>query len=94
MIVKVEQRHIDAGQRADVCYCPVALALREMFAIPPVADRDEAFDQAGAGHNVIWVGDDQWRTPSLVNAFITAFDAKQPVAPITFDLVDRVGGES
>lgn len=31
MIIKVEQRHIDAGKRGNDCDCPIAIALKEQL---------------------------------------------------------------
>lgn len=86
MIIHVTQAHIDAGEAAHCCLCPVALALRE-------ATGREWKVSGSLAHldYLTWI-----ILSHSVRDFIYDFDAGRPVAPFSFrfdwsDLTAPVG---
>lgn len=84
MKIKVEQRHIDKGEREEPCYCPIALAAREAFGTDGVMvflrgiwiDWDEDAC-AASGH---------YPLPSEAIQFYRDFDDLQNVTPFEFEV--------
>lgn len=79
MKVKVEQRHIDRGERGDAFCCAVALAVAEAT----------GYDDVWVDEYSMSVGDFYYRTPKSASDFIENFDSGYAVAPFEFELVDE-----
>jgi hypothetical protein len=79
--VRVTAEHITRGRPGSCERCPVALAI--------TAATCACYVSAAASTFTILTGTGQlltYRTPPLAAAFITAFDAAQPVAPFQFTM--------
>ena len=77
MKVEVTQEHIDRGQRKAHCYCPVALALKDVGVKEPVV----------FGGYFRALGDtEDTKLPPKVDDFVLAYDLGLKVTPFTFDL--------
>jgi hypothetical protein len=81
VIIKVEQKHIDAGECREARKCAVALALVE--AIPDISlcgvtSHDISVFNSGSGEQYFMC------TPDL-SRFINSFDSGEKVEPIEFE---------
>lgn len=76
--IVVTQRHIAGGFKGACGQCPVALAVKE--ACPQSLFVSVTLFAIRLGPAV------KCATPEIVAAFITKYDAGEPVAPFTFDL--------
>lgn len=83
MKIKVEQKHINAGQRFKCHLCPVALAIQHTT--------DTSQDEVSVGMTTIqWSdkskGNYETPTPASARRFISQFDQGKPVKPFSFEL--------
>lgn len=78
MLIKIEQRHIDVGERRHCDLCPIALALNE-------ATRDQWV--VSMAH--YWRARDQkklYPLPDAARAWIETYDANRLVLPTEFEM--------
>lgn len=78
MLIRIEQRHIDGGERRHCDHCPIALALNE-------ATRD----QWVVSLNSYWRARDQKTLhplPEAARVWIENYDAKRLVLPTEFEM--------
>jgi hypothetical protein len=78
MIIKVEQKHIDAGERGSKCNCPIAISLKETLGIWSV----------WVSNKTVKIGDKRKRLPKEAREFISNYDFYDgsPVSPFEFEL--------
>lgn len=81
MIIKVEQRHIDAGRKYECMFCPIALAIKE--AMPDS-------NPFVSGLYVTYFSESGYKWRRLLSPkmkrFALAFDHGDKVYPCEFDL--------
>ena len=83
MLIKVEQKHIDMGERAGGRSCLVALGMIDAgFPKPSVSERFLAWGDGVSGG--MTGGDIE--TPPSVADFIRSFDQNMHVNPFSFEL--------
>lgn len=81
MKVTVEQRHIVKGRPGHPNYCPIALAVKDMF----------PGKEIGVGNNFfLSIGEEWYSIPRSARNFIDAFDFKLPVQPFSFTMKKRL----
>jgi hypothetical protein len=80
MLIKVTQKHIDAGIPKNACFCPIAAAVRELGFNEIALDDSVAVIKKKEGH---W---DTVSVPSSVKKFIAKFDSGKFVEPFEFEL--------
>ena len=75
MKIKVEQKHIDAGERWSPLNCPVALAIKEVYpeVVLVLSDSVETKEHS-------------FPMPEDVRAFVEDFDSDKPVSAFEFEL--------
>lgn len=79
--VEVKRKHIKAGAIGEAHSCPIALALKEIGMVSPIAwgcGSLEFKDKAG-----VFVSE---YMPESAREFIYAFDSEKPVKPFSFQL--------
>ena len=76
MKIKVTQQHIDAGIKKKCLYCPVALAIKDVFPTEYVNVSDL----------YVRIGDNVYDLFPIVTRFILDFDYGYPVSPFEFEL--------
>lgn len=76
MIIKVTQKHIDAGCKESISSCPVALALQEQLHLQGWAVEVDSCTLVLAGES--------FTSPGSVDDFISLFDNGLPVKPFSF----------
>lgn len=77
--IKVEQKHIDGGERSNPFDCPVARAIKEQLQLDEVKVVGAVSFFAGDSHYVI-------ELPEAAFLFLHKFDHEDPVTPFEFDL--------
>ncbi len=76
--ISITQADIEEGKPYNCQYCPVALAVSRAFGC--------AQNAVSVDGVFLSVGEQDYRTPALVNEFIQAFDDGAKVIPFTFTL--------
>ncbi len=84
MLVKVTQKHIDEGKRADCYTCPIALAILDI-------DPKPVNVQVKYSYVMIYIEKNgkykQYELPWEAREFISKFDNGKKVEPFEFELV-------
>lgn len=63
MKLKITQKHIKNGKRANFNYCPIALALKE-----------KTHKRVGVGTSIVFINDKEYKLCNTGKNFINAFD--------------------
>jgi hypothetical protein len=82
-VVRVTADHIAAGEHRDACWCPIALAIRELWPGRLPGGVEVGGYQPGFArvHDGGW-----WRAelPAAAQVFMRDFDERSPVEPFEF----------
>lgn len=81
MLVHVTQEDIDNGKRTDCKCCPIALAIGRIFpdSVIHVIRDIHVFSKTGIDSKI-------YKHTDASRAFVTRFDARDPVEPFEFEL--------
>jgi hypothetical protein len=87
-LIKVEQRHIDAGTRGDCGVCPVSLAIYDCLpgSCSVAVDWHWISFCIGINYNIRYYS---FKTPDFVSKNISRFDIEGIMEPFEFILEER-----